>query len=133
MGRTVGTDGRGDRMAPRHLELGRRGEEAAVAFLHERGMRVLARNWRCREGELDIVAMDWTKRLHFCEVKTRSGVGYGSGAESVTIAKRRRIRRLAQLWLSEFTQGWHELQFDVISVLWREGTEPELTYLPGAF
>ena len=55
-------------------ELGRHGEDVAAQYLAERGMVVLSRNWRCREGELDLVATD-RKRLVVCEVKTRSGLG----------------------------------------------------------
>lgn len=113
-------------------ELGRRGEQLACQFLEERGLVVLHRNWRCAEGELDIIATDG-HRVYICEVKTRSGTGFGSPAESVTPNKRRKIRRLAQVWLSEYTNRWVRVQFDVISILWRRGQTPELTYLPAAF
>ncbi len=79
-------------------ELGRHGEDVAAQYLAERGMVVLSRNWRCREGELDLVATD-RKRLVVCEVKTRSGLGFGGPAEAVTPAKAARIRRLAVTWL----------------------------------
>lgn len=114
-------------------ELGRRGEELAAGYLTELGLVVLQRNWRCREGELDIISTDGLGKVYFCEVKTRSGEGYGIPAESVTRGKRRRIRRLATVWLSAHMNGWRPTQFDVISVLWPRGAEPTLTYLPGAF
>lgn len=114
-------------------ELGRRGEDLAAQYLTDLGLVVLERNWRCREGELDIIATDGIGRVYFCEVKTRSGTGYGAGSESVTRDKRRRIRRLATIWLSTHLSGWRPMQFDVISVLWPPDAEPELTYLPQAF
>lgn len=118
---------------PRRI-LGRRGEQLAAEFLDSMGLVVLSRNWRCREGELDIVATDGIDRLYFCEVKTRSGEGFGSPAEAVTLGKRRRIRRLATIWLSEHRLGsWKATQFDVISVLWPPDSTPELRYLPDAF
>ncbi|WP_353647752.1 YraN family protein [Nakamurella sp. A5-74] len=118
---------------PRRV-LGRRGEQLAAEYLESMGLVVLSRNWRCREGELDIVATDGIDRLYFCEVKTRSGEGFGSPAESVTMGKRRKIRRLATIWLSEHRLGsWRATQFDVISVLWPPQDEPQLRYLPDAF
>ena len=64
-------------------ELGRRGEDEAVRYLEQRGLVVLSRNWRCRDGELDVVAVDGD-RLVVCEVKTRSGTRFGEPAEAVT-------------------------------------------------
>lgn len=132
MGRTVGAESR-EPITDERRELGRQGEDLAVQFLTDRGLVVLHRNWRCREGELDIIATDGLGRVFFCEVKTRRGEGFGTPAESVTQGKRRRIRRLARLWLSENTTGWRRLQFDVIGVLWPSGGEPQLTYYPQAF
>jgi putative endonuclease len=114
-------------------DLGRRGEDLAAEHLTDLGLVVLERNWRCREGELDIIATDGIGRVYFCEVKTRSGEGYGIPAESVTRGKRRKIRRLATLWLSTHLSDWRPTQFDVIAVLWPPGGEPRITYLPGAF
>ncbi|NNG34582.1 YraN family protein [Nakamurella aerolata] len=116
-------------------ELGARGEQAAAEYLAAQcGLVILDRNWRCREGELDIVSTDAAGRIYICEVKTRSGTGFGVPAEAVTKGKRKRIRRLAQLWCAARLTGWCEIQFDVISVLWRPGSDsPQLTYLPEAF
>lgn len=112
--------------------LGRYGEDIAVGHLTDAGMVVLARNWRCADGELDIVARDGAT-LVFCEVKTRSGVGYGSPFEAVVPAKARRIRRLAAAWLREADRGWPDLRFDVVSVLRPRGCEPTVEHLRGAF
>jgi putative endonuclease len=95
--------------------LGAYGERVAVRALTDAGLQVLDRNWRCREGELDVVARDG-EALVFCEVKTRSGTGFGLPAEAVTPAKRRRLRRLAAGWLLAHDQHARDLRFDVVGV-----------------
>ncbi len=90
--------------------LGRQGEEAAARFLEAAGLRILSRNWRCADGELDIVAAE-RRTLVVCEVKTRSGPGYGTALEAVTRAKQARLRRLAVRWISA-----HDLLFDGIRI-----------------
>jgi putative endonuclease len=113
-------------------ELGRRGEDVAVQYLEGQGLTVLARNWRCRHGELDVIATD-SARLVVCEVKTRSGTRFGTGAEAVTGRKAARIRRLARLWLAAHHLPWTEVRFDVCSVLIEPGAEPVLDHFAGAF
>ena len=114
-------------------ELGRRGEELAAAWLEGQGLAVLARNWRCSEGELDIVATD-RKVVVICEVKTRSGDRFGSPFEAVTQGKRRKLRRLAMLWVIDSkVKGFPPLRFDVIGVLWRPGELPTIEHRAEAF
>jgi putative endonuclease len=79
-------------------ELGRRGEALACARLTEAGLRIVARNWRCQTGEIDVVA-EAPGLLVFCEVKTRRGVGYGTPAAAVNAAKQAQLRRLAGAYL----------------------------------
>ena len=115
-------------------ELGRRGEDVAAATLESSGLVVLDRNWRCPEGELDIVATDGQNIVVFCEVKTRSGEGYGSPFEAVTQGKRRKLRRLGLLWLAQpHIQGFPRMRFDVIGVLWRPGESPLVEHRIEAF
>ncbi|MEV5379958.1 YraN family protein [Streptosporangium nondiastaticum] len=78
--------------------LGRYGENLAVRLLAQAGIVVLERNWRCREGEIDIVAME-ADTLVVCEVKTRSAGVYEHPMAAVTPAKAERLRRLAERWL----------------------------------
>lgn len=112
--------------------LGRWGEDVATKHLQDRGMVVLERNWRCREGELDLVVRDGGT-LAFVEVKTRSGRGYGEPAEAVSRLKARRIHVLAARWLAERRPpGSWDLRFDVVSVL-RTPEGPEVLHLQGAF
>jgi putative endonuclease len=81
-----------------------------------RGYEVLARNWRVREGELDlVVARDDV--VVFCEVKSRSGDTFGPPFEAVTATKQVRLRRLALRWLQECGRSWPAVRFDVASVL----------------
>jgi len=112
--------------------LGRFGEQAAARALRESGLRILARNWRCAAGELDIVAAE-ARTAVFCEVKTRSSLRFGPPAVAVGYAKQRRIRGLALHWLADQDQRWDELRFDVIAVLRRPGEPVRIEHLRGAF
>ncbi len=95
-------------------------------------MRVLARNWRCRYGELDVIAADPSGRTAvFVEVKTRTGDGFGGLPEAVTAQKVRRIRRLAALWLAGQEHRFPALRIDVVGVRIGRGATPELTHLKG--
>jgi putative endonuclease len=115
------------------IALGRWGEDLAVQHLQGAGYEVLARNWRCREGELDIVARQGDA-LVFVEVKTRSGTAFGEPAEAVHPRKARRLHVLAARWLTQCRPpGWHDLRFDVVSVVRHPGRAPEVRHLQGAF
>ncbi|TQF67096.1 YraN family protein [Rhodococcus spelaei] len=116
----------------RNLELGARGEDLAVEHLVGRGMTVLERNWRCRYGELDVIARDG-EAVVFVEVKTRSGRGFGTPAEAVTFAKQSRIRRLAGLWLRAQPRGWARVRFDVVAIVVEAGRQPEIVHLEAVF
>jgi len=96
--------------------LGRYGEEVAARHLMALGMSIVARNWRCDAGEIDILARDGNV-LVVCEVKTRRGEGYGSPLEAVTPTKGRRLRRLAARWLSEHDVRPASVRFDVVGVI----------------
>ncbi len=96
--------------------LGAAGEDLAAAWYEARGYRVLDRNWRCRQGELDLV-LHQGSTIVFCEVKARSSLAFGSPLEAVTPVKCRRIRRLAAAWLDQADTGAAELRFDVAAVL----------------
>jgi putative endonuclease len=113
-------------------DLGARGERIAAAYLSDLGLQILDQNWRCREGELDIVARD-REAMVFCEVKTRRGVGFGHPVEAVTPTKQRRLRTLAQRWLAAHDEHAPELRFDVVGVLVRSGRPALVTHLRAAF
>jgi putative endonuclease len=112
--------------------LGRFGEEVAAVHLAQAGLTIVARNWRCSEGELDVVARDGAT-IVFVEVKTRSSAAFGDPSEAVTYAKAARIHRLAARWLTEHDErGVAELRFDIVSVL-RVGDQMSVEHLRGAF
>jgi putative endonuclease len=105
--------------AARRRALGADGEAIAAQWYEDHGYEILERNWRRREGEIDLIVRQG-KTVAFCEVKTRSSDRFGTGAESVVEAKQRRIRRLAGRWLSEITPASGrdrvEVRFDVVSI-----------------
>ncbi|HEX2177146.1 MAG TPA: YraN family protein [Nocardioidaceae bacterium] len=98
--------------------VGRYGEDVAARHLADAGMEVLARNWRCDLGEVDVVARDGDT-LVICEVKTRCGLDYGTPLEAVTVRKMARLRRLAARWLAESGHHPPQVRIDVVSVLLR--------------
>lgn len=114
-------------------ELGRYGEELAVLHLSAAGLEVLERNWRCREGELDVVAREADGTVVFVEVKTRSTAAFGQPSEAVSRAKAARIRTLACRWLLQNPCGGVPLRFDVVSVVRERGAAPVVHHLRGAF
>lgn len=121
---TIGdVDGRG--------ELGRRGEDVAERFLRAQRFEIVARNFRCRAGEIDLVAVDGTA-LVFVEVRSRRSTSRGTGLESVTWRKQAQVARVAQYFLAG--RGWadREARFDVIGVDF--ATEPpRVEHVRGAF
>jgi putative endonuclease len=96
-------------------EVGAAGEDAVARWYAESGYSVLARNWRVRAGEIDVIARRGAT-LVFCEVKTRRGDAFGTPAEAVTARKQGRLRRLAVQWLGESDERADTLRFDVASV-----------------
>lgn len=117
----------------RTAALGRYGEQLAAEHLAAAGMTVLARNWRCDRGELDLVLRDLDGTVVFCEVKTRAGTGFGTPAEAVGRVKARRLRLLACRYLLEHPSGGAPLRFDVVGIVRRRGEAPQLTHLRAAF
>ena len=109
--------------------LGTAGEAAVAAWYADRGYEVVARNWRCPTGELDLVVRKG-RTLVFCEVKSRSSSAFGAPVEAVTPAKQARLRRLAGCWLEAggTKARASDLRFDVASVL-----AGEIEVIEGAF
>ena len=100
----------------RNKAMGDFGEHIAAEHLKRLGMVVLARNWTCRFGEIDIVARDGST-LVICEVKTRTSSGYGGPFEAVTGHKAARLRRLAMHWLEVHDVSPPSVRIDVVSVV----------------
>lgn len=100
----------------RRLALGAYGESVAARHLVEQGMVVLDRNWRCDEGELDVVLRDGPT-LVACEVKTRTTLDHGTPHEAVTEEKLDRLRRLVQRWIDAHGVHPPERRIDLVAVL----------------
>lgn len=115
-------------MTQARRELGARGEDMVAAWYEAAGYEVVARNWRCPTGELDLVLRRGPMYV-FCEVKTRTSAAFGAPQEAVTRKKQLRLRSLAALWLQAAAPARAaDLRFDVASVV---GDEIEV--IEGAF
>jgi putative endonuclease len=112
--------------------LGQYGERVAARHLADAGLSIVTTNWRCPEGEIDIIARE-RGVVVFCEVKTRRSDAFGVPAEAITRTKAHRIHRLAMLWLRENPAGSADLRFDVVSVLLPKSGAPAVEHLRGAF
>jgi putative endonuclease len=110
--------------------VGAYGERVAVRHLQAAGMVVLHRNWRCRDGEIDVIARDGDT-LVFCEVKTRRSTTCGTPAEAVVPAKLRRLHGLALRWLQEAGLHPPDLRFDVVAVRPRSRGPADVQHLRG--
>jgi putative endonuclease len=96
--------------------LGAYGEDVAARHLTGAGMVLLDRNWRCREGELDLVLRDGLD-LVVCEVKTRSSLACGTPHEAVGPDRVHRLRRLGERWLAEHAAHPHDLRVDLVAIV----------------
>ena len=113
-------------------QLGVRGEDLACAELERQGLQVLERNWRCRLGEIDIVAAESGENgltLVFCEVKCRSGLGFGHPLEAITFAKMQTLRQLAAVWMRQHHVKASTIRLDAVGVVLIPGNEPLVTHV----
>ena len=116
---------------PAHA-LGRRGEDLVAKYVQTQGLIVLCRNWRCREGEIDIVATDG-HMVVICEVKTRTTDEYGTPADAMSAKKIRCIKAATNRWLREFRVPYVPLRYDLAEVWWPPKGKPHLQYRRDAF
>jgi putative endonuclease len=114
-------------MSSHNRVLGISGEDAAAAWYESQGYEIVARNWRCRDGELDLIVRSG-RTFVFCEVKSRTSTRFGAPVEAITRQKQARLRRLAARWLEEWPKPAGEIRFDVASML-----DGSLEVLQGAF
>ena len=109
-------------MTAHNQQLGRFGEDAAASWYLNHGYEVVARNWRVREGELDLIcrpvdpAGSDSSLIVFVEVKTRSSKRFGGGYLAVDWRKQKKLRQLALIWLSTVEEYYAEMRFDVVDV-----------------
>ena len=111
---------------------GTAGESLACRHLAGKGFAILARNYRCRSGEVDVIARHGEATV-FVEVKERHGASHGAGCDSVTFGKRRRIVRAARLYAASHGLEETPLRFDVVSIDWTEAGWPVIRHDEGAF
>ena len=117
----------------RRAAVGRAGEDAAARHLLDLGYSLVERNWRCRSGEIDLIAEDGNT-LVFVEVRSRSNpTRFGTAVEAVSPRKCRQVREVAAYYLRQQAGFRRAIRFDVVAVTFRNDGGTELKHLPGAF
>jgi putative endonuclease len=101
----------------RNRQLGTFGEATVAHHLETLGYDIIEKNWRIKEGEIDLIACDSRALLHFVEVKTRSSLAFGDPLEAIDRNKARRLQRLALAWLATHHQLGSDFSIDVAAVL----------------
>lgn len=109
---------------------GDRGEELAAAYFSARGFRQVARNWRCRAGEIDLI-MERDGCLHFIEIKTRRTTAFGYPEEAITRRKLEHLGRAIETYLLAASTRPRAYQADALAITLAPGKEPEFHYVPG--
>lgn len=117
-------------MSSRLIELGTRGEEIVAAHLQNLGARIIAKNWRIKDGEIDLVARV-NGTLIFVEVKTRSSHRYGHPLEAIDLRKAHRLQRLALAWIASHDQWGADYRIDCAAVDFSDRLNPVIDYRPG--
>lgn len=120
------------RQGDRNSGLGIQGEELAASYLEQAGLKIVARNYRCRGGEVDIIARDG-KTLVFVEVKSRRNLAYGVPQLAVTPFKQRQISKAALTWLAKNRQQDVPARFDVIAILLTSNCSHRIEHIRNAF
>ena len=119
-------------MADNRQDLGKAGEEVASAYLEKNGYTIVTRNYRCKCGEIDIIACQGDY-LVFVEVKTRTTASHGHPLEAVTYKKQRQISMVAQYYLAENDLFDTASRFDVVAVTVSRNKRPQVEIVPAAF
>lgn len=109
-------------------KLGNDGENLVIDYLTKRGVQILGRNWRIREGEIDVIAETKVGTVLFVEVKTRSGLAFGDPLEAITPEKAHRLQRLALAWLATNQRLGAPYRIDVAGVLRSRSGEWSIDY-----
>ncbi|MDP6636166.1 MAG: YraN family protein [Phycisphaerae bacterium] len=124
----------------RAKSLGQRGENLAARTLKRKGMKILAANYRCPSGEIDIIALDRSTRrdsgretIVFVEVKTRSDDAYNAPESAVDARKRRRIRKAARYYLSHYPTRQYAVRYDIVAIVAPRDAKPRIKHIEAAF
>ena len=118
-------------MADHRRVLGKTGEEAAVQYLLRHGYHILERNYRCRFGEIDLIARDGGT-LTFIEVKTRRSQRFGPAASAVTVKKQRHLVKASQVYMAQAGRTTDFCRFDVLTIE-MDGVTPRIELIKNAF
>lgn len=113
------------------IESGAKAEEIAKQFLESQGLIFLRSNFRCKMGEIDLIFQDKDERV-IVEVRSRKQTSFGDGAETVFYQKQKKLIRTTKYYQQK-EQYWGNIRFDVISIVSKENTAPEITHIPDAF
>jgi putative endonuclease len=122
----------GTRTASTNKSLGLQGEQAACTYLEREGCEILERNWRCKQGEADIIMMDGDC-LVFAEVKTRASTSAGMPEEAVTPAKRKKYENIAMYYLATHDIASCRVRFDIMAIVVFSNTKVFLKHYKNAF
>lgn len=115
----------------KHLETGQSGELAALHYIENLGYKILAKNWRYKHLEVDIIAMDGSVLL-FIEVKTRRSSSFGLPHEAVNYQKQQQLDRAANLYIS-YIKHKGEIRFDIVSILIDSSNNYQIEHIKDAF
>lgn len=118
-------------MMIRNLEIGNKGENVATTFLLQKGYVIIARNWRYKNYEIDIICSKDNK-LHFVEVKTRTSNKFGNPEESINQTKMNALKKAAEQYLIQNEQ-WTLIQFDVVAITFRKEALEEIFFIEDVF
>jgi len=118
-------------LTPKASKLGENGEQFVADYLTKIGYQIMSRNWRVREGELDIVARDQNGLIIFVEVKTRTSIAFGDPLESIDQKKLFRIQKLALAWLATNLRLGNPYRIDSAGVIISRSGEITLDYRKG--
>lgn len=120
------------RKEPFRFSFGKRGEVIAAQYLHQQGYRILEQNFRCKIGEIDVVA-EKEGRILFIEVKTRRSDHFGLPEEAVHSIKQKKITRAAEWYLKQHKMTDRPVGFEVLAIDWPSDQEPVIRCIPNAF
>lgn len=123
----------------RGKSLGARGERIARNLLNRQGLKILAENYRCPSGEVDLIALQGATReipaetIIFVEVKTRSGDRYTDPSSAVDGDKRRRVQTASRYYLRTHATEGYNVRFDIVSIVIQPGETPRVEHIVDAF
>ena len=120
------------RLADKKL-LGRWGEQCCEKYLKRKGLKTLARNFRCKTGEIDLIVVDTDGALIFVEVKTRASEDFSPSESAITTVKKTRMLRAARYFLSTHRIEDRPYRFDVVTIVLAEKGQPEIRHYENAF